>query len=263
MYRLFVLVGAALLFFAFARMPALAITEYCTAQLDVWPSSPMPTSDYLTVLWSDSQHAVAGKILFYTKRGWFAAPIGELQLEPSVSTLRTTLYTNHHASLRSERYAIHFPSDVVIDNIVFAPSGGTLCAAQEPRKIEAASRYGWAPFADELTHAPYVIAALPAAEPGDTNCDQPFKPAVVTAAIAPHTPDIVRQQGVDRSEALVEVAVAADGSLQDAWIFSSSGFPSFDREVMRVARLSRYTPGRSFCRNVPGNYLYRGTFQLP
>ena len=241
---------------------ALAVTEFCSAHVDVWAPSTEPASDYLTIVWADRLQPVVGKLFFYTKQGWYVAPLGEMQLQPSVSTLRTARFTNQHDAFRSERYAVHFPSNVAVDDVIFTSSDGNICPAEETLKPGGAVRYGWLPFSDELTHAPYTIAASLVAAPGDTNCDRPFKPAVVTAAVAPDLPDIVREEGVDRSTTLVEVAVGADGSLKDAWIFSSSGFPQFDEATLRAARLSRYEPERSFCRAAPGTYLFRGVFNV-
>jgi Gram-negative bacterial TonB protein C-terminal len=203
---------------------------------------------------------VNGSAFFYTSEGWFSTPSGDFTLWPSVLNREKNGLANHHSGFRSARFTVHFPSDVEIRDVIFAPTGASLCPAEEVAKADSGGSFDWTPVPEESVHPPRVMNASPASAPGPVDCAEPFKSAMVTAPVMPSIPEIARESGFDRSATLIEVAIGADGSLKDAWVYSTSGIPMLDEAALRSARLSQYAAGRSFCAAAPGNYIFRAEF---
>jgi TonB family protein len=92
------------------------------------------------------------------------------------------------------------------------------------------------------------------------NCAVPFADAFVSHAENPDYPVQLRNAGVPASVTVVEVGVSATGTIDDAWIYVPSGYAQFDGAALLSAKNSTYHPARSFCQDVPGQYLFRAEF---
>ncbi len=91
------------------------------------------------------------------------------------------------------------------------------------------------------------------------SCGDPFRPATVVYAAQPAYPDELKAQAPS-GETLVVVAINRDGSRADAWVWAPSGYAAFDEAALNAAKASRFENARSYCTDVPGQYLFKVTF---
>jgi outer membrane biosynthesis protein TonB len=64
-------------------------------------------------------------------------------------------------------------------------------------------------------------------------------------------------------ETTLYVAIDENGKLVDTWVLAGSGYPTIDAEALNAARLSRYDPATSYCRQVGGVYVVDEIFTPP
>jgi TonB family protein len=136
--------------------------------------------------------------------------------------------------------------------------------------ITVPDRRAWAP---KLLSFTFAVASLSGfsnqahaqamSDPGDptnpASCGAPDRPASVVRSAIPETPAFAQISGA-AGDVVVRVDLMPDGSLQDAAVAQSSGSAALDREALRVARESEYSPALESCRAVPGSYLFTVTF---
>ena len=89
-----------------------------------------------------------------------------------------------------------------------------------------------------------------------TSCAVPFTNARARSVGEVDYPDGYHLQ----EEVTVEVAIAADGHLDDAWIYAPSGYQAFDDEALRVVEASSFVGGTALCQPAPGLYQFIITF---
>lgn len=115
--------------------------------------------------------------------------------------------------------------------------------------------------ADPLSQPPGATSLILSAKTSppleQSNCPEPFREATVKTQVTPQYPDIMT---TGKATTSVEVAINAGGSLADAWVWGPSGFKPFDDASTLAATKSSYTGARSYCRDVPGRYFFRVTF---
>lgn len=116
---------------------------------------------------------------------------------------------------------------------------------------------------DDLSAPPSpqsLVISASLSQPLETgSCPDAFKVATVKTQTQPRFPDTVMRPA-NRISTAVEVAIEADGTLADAWVWGPSSFPVFDDEAVRAAKASTYTGSAAYCRPVPGFYFFRVTF---
>ncbi|MBV9232405.1 MAG: hypothetical protein JO030_00065 [Candidatus Eremiobacteraeota bacterium] len=97
------------------------------------------------------------------------------------------------------------------------------------------------------------------AEPLSTDCAKPFGRVALKEA---QQPDYPYEALADVRPYSVEVAAAigAHNDVVDAWIYYSSGNRSLDLSALRAARASKYFSAVSYCRTVPGYFLFRADY---
>jgi hypothetical protein len=104
-----------------------------------------------------------------------------------------------------------------------------------------------------------ILLPVTSAAVEKSDCNDPFENASVTRQVSPDYPEVMRPTGVTATTA-IKVAINADGSLADAWIWGPSGYGAFDQASLTAARLSIYKAGRAYCQPAPGFYLFKVTF---
>ncbi len=107
--------------------------------------------------------------------------------------------------------------------------------------------------------ASIVLDAQSAKALETTSCSDPFRPATAVYAAQPAYPDELTAQAPS-GVTLVELAINRDGSRADAWIWAPSGYAAFDEAALNAAKASRFENARSYCTDVPGQYLFKVTF---
>ena len=104
----------------------------------------------------------------------------------------------------------------------------------------------------------WVLRPVKSNAPGSLDCAKPFADASVAQVVTPQTPAFAPTSS---AETYVEVAIGADGKLDDAWTWGPSNNRMFDNAALAAAKLSTYLPARAFCRNVPATYVFRVEFE--
>jgi hypothetical protein len=117
---------------------------------------------------------------------------------------------------------------------------------------------------EELSTPPQAASLIIAASPSKVletgACDLPFTDAMVQRQALPQYPTIMRELGARETSSTIEVAIAADGTLRDAWVVGPSGYEAADDASLAAARYSTYEAARAYCRPVPSTYYFRVTF---
>lgn len=102
------------------------------------------------------------------------------------------------------------------------------------------------------------VAATPLTTPAPAvtkTCPSQPHDAVVTQAVTPDRPEgAMDADAVGR--VVVEVDIAADGSVTHARVHASSGYASLDRAAVDAAAHARYAPASDGCEAIAGTYLY-------
>lgn len=88
-----------------------------------------------------------------------------------------------------------------------------------------------------------------------------FKDASVLTEVAPAFPASERGVFHGTATAYVEVSLDPAGKIAAAKIFRSSGVQALDDAALRAASQSTFSPKISGCKAVPGDYLFKVTFQ--
>jgi hypothetical protein len=104
-----------------------------------------------------------------------------------------------------------------------------------------------------------ILVATQTSAPGSLDCTAPFSDAAVPDPQSPIFPEGAWIKGA--VEVIVGVAVGADGTLSDSWVYLSSGDLAIDTAALDAARASTYRAGMAFCRSVPGEYLFQASFK--
>ncbi len=268
--------GAALAWIGLAS----AQVEYCPASIG--EASPVGAACHCGpgALWGYTLNAigartVAGAIEAQTSAGWFIFPFAEAELAEHTIEYHARYVTFSDQEYYSAPLYVRFPQAVTItrwwvDHASVSGDAGSRWDEQgavhcQPRAglgsptTKPTSRHD----AHVLTPMPDVAATPPAGQaiataavvsppPGWTACAKPF-----TNARAVFREQLQFPAGPRfATEVVVRVAIAATGTLDDAWVVVPSGFPAYDREALRVVRAGRYAGGTALCEPAPGTYLY-------
>ncbi len=116
--------------------------------------------------------------------------------------------------------------------LIVAVAAATFSAAAAPAQAQSTPSSGYCP-----ADAPAVVIDHPAVE----------MPGLAQAA---------GQSG----KVILQVTLTASGELQDAYIRQSSGSIYLDREALKVARSSKFSPETAHCTTIDGTYLYEVDF---
>jgi TonB family protein len=87
--------------------------------------------------------------------------------------------------------------------------------------------------------------------------------ATITYAEPTDYPSAALRRNTGPQTALVYVTIGQDGKPLRESIYSGTGTPELDREALRAAQASKYTPKYVNCRAVTGTYIFRAEFSPP
>lgn len=108
--------------------------------------------------------------------------------------------------------------------------------------------------------APRYDAApsVPAAAPRQAHVDAPRRPQRV---IRPDYPRAARQRG-EQGDVVLEIDVAADGSVASVAVATSSGFADLDAAALKAVKSARFSPAKSGDRAVASHARLTLSFKL-
>jgi hypothetical protein len=212
-----------------AQGRALAITEYCPATVSqftaIGAKMGMATL-YSLYLRGEGKRSVDATVVVDTSGGWYSVALPTVDL-----TARKYVYESSTTS------SFPKPSPFEVNSSRMPMPSGTM-------------------FLRRLIPTPSVRAPL--RRPARWTALRPLFAASVRKQAAPAYPT-----GVVASEqytSLIQVAIAPDGTLDDAWVDLSSGVHAFDEAALAAARASTYRGGTSFCEPAPGRHIFRADF---
>jgi len=286
------LLGA--VFFLCSHRPAYALSEFCPATLRYEAVGPQSAANVPAALYGFELSALGPRTIasaalsFDTSGGWYSVKV------PSVTlSAKQRRYTGPSSTFIRQDYVspvlyLQFPKPVSVAHAwVFSTAtqgdsqfgwdkdgtvecspmtqGGHLIsidrgastppAPKPPEMYNLDSKDG-----DTLRTSPQagavVIAASPVQALENRACNLPFKDAMVERPAIPQYPAILRAAGVGETTTTIQVAIAADGTLRDAWVADPSGYPAADAASLASARYSTYEAARAYCRPVPSIYYF-------
>lgn len=274
MNRVFIAALCFAALFAFPHARAQAMLEFCPATLHVEAvvahasHDTGPAAVYGFNLSALAPRSVSATLAFDTSAGWFTADV------PAV----TLAEKDRHYTLRGGRFVhpdyvspvmyLRFPRAVTLNHSWVFRSGDATCpppaAAGNGQNAHGNSGLQMdAADEDRLSSAPAADAkVLPVKATGPLEtaaCTEPFRYATATAPVVPQYPEMARSMGA-YGTSVVNVAINADGSVGDAWLFASAGNTYLDKAAIDAAKATGYEAGRSYCRPVPGSYRFVITF---
>lgn len=282
-------------FFLCAHKPASAMTEFCPAKLEYQAvgqsdgaTDPAPLYGFaLTAL--GPRTISASTLAFDTSAGWYTVQLPAVTLAEKVRHYTSPVVSfTRHDYVSSVLYA-RFPQPVRIEHAWVSSAaaqgdgafgwqaqGSVTCdpppaaAADQVRHMAdlRADPFKLDPKLDpkdedHLSAAPGAMSLLLSAQASTAletaHCTDPFREATVTHQVQAHYPAV--GDALNLALTRVELAIQADGTVSDAWVWAPSGVGAFDDESVRAAKNSTYAGARAYCRAVPGTYLFDVTFR--
>lgn len=278
-------------FFLALHRPASALAEFCPATLNYARVGPDSAKDEPGDLFGFNLSALGTRTIssatlaFDTSAGWYTldVPAATLSVKERHYTSPWVAFVRH--DYVSPTFYVRFPKQVVVQHawlyqasaqddgpfgwqiqgLVSCPPPPDAAPNQADRLLKPRDLYTLAAadndrLSDQPTAKSLVLGALPSKPLETTACAEPFRNATVKSFLVPRYPDIMRDRGNGENTTAIEVAIAPDGTLRDAWVYGPSGFRPFDDEALRAAKGSSYLPAMAYCQPVPGRYLFRVTF---
>jgi TonB family protein len=257
---------------AFCGAHARAAAEFCPASVIGSPTKN-DAALYRFRLGAISDRTVSGFVRVQTDKGWFAAPFSGIALRPITKQHNDAGFAFSHNQYLSDDVVVRFPSAVWVqyayvsqaqtkgETLLDWDKEGSVTCLPTPVSPKTGAAYAALP---PLTSTAVSLTAKPIDAPFDAKCADAFGDVQLSKAAPLHIPALFSHDNftqVPTGTAAVVVAVERDGSVVDAWLWESSGTPMLDQAAMDQARKSAFTPGRAFCRNVPGYFLMRSEFK--
>ncbi len=261
----------------------MAETEYCPARISqthLFDAAPeAQTRLFAYRLAAASPRTVSGSIAVKTSAGWLAVSFANVKLEErDEQWISPTTAFKRRAFVSAPLYA-RMPQNVTVlsDFVETAEtSGDSLFGWDAKGRVGCTPPAGFEFHGDPTKRGlslqnpidepglpdaktPIATASITSA-PGKEDCPVPFARATVTVPMVPQYPRELQSAGASGTT-YVAVAIAANGTPDDFWVWAPSGFAAIDRETLRVARASRYRGGTSFCAPAPGIFLFRADFR--
>jgi TonB family protein len=281
MRRVFIAAVSCAALFACMHRPASAMVEFCPAGFQM---EPVPS----TTVFGFEMNALGPRTIadamlaFDTDAGWYTVRVPSVTLSEKDRHYSSPSATFVKRTWISPAMYLRFPVAVKIANswvyeaqvrddgaFGWEAKGTVQCyppssarSAQTPSRFQ--NRITLDPNdLDRLSGPPPSGATILDAKPSppleSTNCEEPFRPATAVHLASPSYPmsmENYRTLGVNA----VDVAIDTDGSVADAWIWAPSGYRAFDDAAVEAASHSTYKNARAYCKDVPGIYLFRVTF---
>lgn len=285
-----VIIGAVICaaFLAFGQSRAQAMIEFCPARLNIAPvktdvaqKDDAPAALYGFDLEAMGPRSLTATLAFDTSGGWF-----KIDVPPVTLTERVRHYTSVSAYFTRTDFVspvmyVRFPQAVTLSHtwvytartsddgpfgwakqgqVTCDPPGtakatgpiGRFAARLDPKDLDALS--------DPPAQRSFIAAAQRTAPLETGTCSDPFADATATDIVSPDYPMALRGFSTRVLSSSIEVAIDAAGNVADAWVWGPSGAEAADAASLAAARATKYKAGRAYCRNVPGLYMFRVTF---
>lgn len=232
----------------------------------------MDAQSYRFRLGAISERTLSGFARFQTDKGWFNAPFSGVTLHQLSAQHNDEGFAVNHEDYLSDDIIVKFPQAVSVTYGYISQAqtkGETLLDWDKEGSVTCLPTpvsnkpHQPAPL-PPLSTSPLTITARPMDAPFSDKCADPSADVQLSKAGPLHIPALFSHDNftqVPTGTAAVVVAVERDGSVVDTWLWESSGTPILDQAAIDQARKSTFTPGRAFCRNVPGYFLMRSEFK--
>jgi TonB family protein len=125
----------------------------------------------------------------------------------------------------------------------------------DSRPLSTAARDARKQLALSFADAPKTIPAATLNAQPELRCVHPYRDARIIEHAEPGYPEIARQSHAT-GRSTIKVNLAADGTVEAAKVFQSSGNAALDDEAVRVASISIYAPEIFRCEPQRGSYLF-------
>ncbi|HET6895690.1 MAG TPA: hypothetical protein VFH72_09955, partial [Candidatus Baltobacteraceae bacterium] len=228
----------------------------------------------------------ATRLAFDTSGGWYTLDVPALTLAAKERHYSAPWVKFIRRDYVSPVLYVHFPQAVTIahawvyqataqDDGAFGwqAKGSILCdpmPSASPEQRRRLPAHFQSPYAldsndaDHLADPPsstsIILDAANSKPLETTKCAEPFRNATIKDQAQPSFPDFLRDEVVNETMTAAQVAIEPSGTLEDAWVWGTSGYRALDDETLKVARISTYEGARAYCRAVPGEYFFRVTF---
>lgn len=255
-----------------AAAKARAAAEFCPATI-ASPVSPVDATHVRLRIGAASPRTISGFLRMQTAAGWFSVPFFNVVLKEAPANYDVGGFSFSHSDYVSTDLLVRFPQRA---NVTYAyvsqaaskgdtefgwdEKGAVSCLPTPVTQLHPIKRPPLPPVGADAV----ALTAMPMDDPFDPKCADPNAPIAMTKRGDFRLPAAYSH---DNFTAMPEgttgaiVAVDADGSVVDAWLWETSGTPMLDNAVLDAARKSAFSPGRIFCKNVPGFYLLQTTFR--
>lgn len=248
--------------FMVAHKPALAVTEFCPARLELSPIGSNstqtfgPAQTYAAELAALGPRSVTAELAFDTNAGWFAADVPSEKVSEKDAGSDGG-YGNAQSRWVSPVFEVNFPKAVIVtsawvtaaeskdDTFGWGARGVIVCLPTGLRTTPTSYRKNaaWSDMLYEpadfkqLPEAPTIIPATPSPAIESPSCAQPFQEATVTLQATPYYPDTsTLEQFPSSGTATVTVALDAQGQPAGALVIESSGNPLFHASTLNRTR---------------------------
>jgi TonB family protein len=252
---------------------ARAAAEFCPAAI-VGGVTKNDATSYRLRLAAISERTINGFLRLQTDKGWYAAPFSGVTLKAISQQHNDQGFAFSYQDYLSDDMVVKFPAPVAVRYAYVSQAqtkGETLLDWDKegsvtclPTPAAAKATPGPSRPLPPLSKNAIMLTAKAIDAPYDAKCADPFADVQLTKAGPLHVPSLFAHDNftqVPEGTAAVVVAVERDGSVVDSWLWESSGTPILDQAAMDQARKSTFSPGRAFCRNVPGYFLMRSEFK--
>ncbi len=266
-----------------------AMMECCPATVfveAVKPSTDAPGNDTAAALYGFELAAlgpriVQGSIAFDTDAGWYTVSVPAVPLQGKVRHFTSISATYERRDFISSRMYAKFPQPVRIVNwwldtaraeadgsFGWHDKGQVRCSPSfihdKPTPINRYAAKMDPKDADDLQTPPQagsmILDATRSLPLYNRNCKEPFADATAQDAVTPLFPPDLRNANAPLGSTGVQVAINADGSLADAWVWQPSGIEKYDAAALDAAKRSKYKGARAYCMPVPSRYMFFVTF---
>lgn len=257
---------------AAAQSKAHAAAEFCPAAI-VGGVARVDADSYRFRLGAISERTLNGFARFQTGKGWYTAPFTGVVLHQLSAQHNDEGFAFSHEDYLSDDIIVKFPQPVSVtygyvsqaqtkgETLLDWDKEGSVTCLPTPVSNKPPRQ---TPPLPPVTKNALTLTARPIDSPFTENCANPSADVQLAKAGPLHIPSLFSHDNftqVPTGTAAVVVAVERDGSVVDTWLWESSGTPILDQAAMDQARKSTFTPGRAFCRNVPGYFLMRSEFK--
>lgn len=248
-----------------------AAAEFCPATVEP-VAQRVSDAQYAFRLGAMSARNVTGTFFVETDKGWFAADFKDVPLRPFEQTYtdESTFGMNDYLS---GPLMVTFPSAVKIlyefvrsasthgETILGWDTEGTVSCEPTGRR-DPKRRSGYAEPDPQPFDVAGAVAITARAVPVQkaTNCDEPFSLARIKQISYARYPALFNEAAgtaLPKGATISIVALNADGSILDSWLWETSGNQALDQAALDAAKKTTYAPARAFCENVPSYYFMK------